>query len=242
MGLASQIPAITLCLCGAAPTSSWVSMLKCWLFRNSWHVNKCKSSKKNSKCWIHWLLPTQLLSMQCCCFWQAAVLHNTFVFFFSLCWEQVIVLMGLCVSGASFSMAQSTVPRVSELSIVFQTGFEYVWGSIIFTQPLFSITHSCEGLALQSFHCWRSTFQNVSCPLNTSCTVFWSQIPCSIPSEKTDFGWVAPGINQCERRQNLSLPLSAKLCAFSVWRTIVFPLFDLFDAYQNPLKSTTEMK
>lgn len=148
----------------------WVSVLKCWLFRTSWHVNKCKSSKKNSKCWIHWLLPTQLLSMQCCCFWHTSVLHNTFVFFISLHWEQVIVLMGLCVTGASFTIAQSTVPRHSELSIRFQTGFEFVWGFIILAGLLFSVTHLCEVLALKCFHCWRSSFQKVSCPLNTSCS------------------------------------------------------------------------
>lgn len=149
-----------------------LSLLKCWLFRNSWHLNKCNCSKKNSKCWIHWLLPTQLLSVQCCCFWHAAVLHCAFIVFFSLPWEQVVVLLGLCVTGASFTIAQSSVSRDSELSLRFQTGLECVWGSVISTQLLFSVTNSCWVLALKCFHCWRSNFQKVSCPLNSSCTVF----------------------------------------------------------------------
>lgn len=36
------------------------------------------------KCWTLCLLPTTLLSMQCCSFWHTAGLHNTFFFFFSL--------------------------------------------------------------------------------------------------------------------------------------------------------------
>lgn len=35
------------------------------------------------KCWTLCLLPTTLLSMQCCSFWHTAGLHNT-IFFFSL--------------------------------------------------------------------------------------------------------------------------------------------------------------
>lgn len=47
------------------------------------------------------------------------------------------------VTGASFTIAQSTVPGDSELSISFQRGFEYVWESIIFMQLLFSVTNLC---------------------------------------------------------------------------------------------------
>lgn len=42
-------------------------------------------ARKTEKCWIHWLLLTPLLTMQCCSFWHTAALHNTSFFsFFSV--------------------------------------------------------------------------------------------------------------------------------------------------------------
>lgn len=72
-------------------------------------------SRKTEKCWIHWLLLTPLLTMQCCSFWHTAALHNTSFFFSSFLWKRIIVLMGLCVTAASFTVAQSSLPRDTEL-------------------------------------------------------------------------------------------------------------------------------
>lgn len=225
-GLASRITAITLCLCGGAPASSSVTVLKCWLFRNSWHANKYKSSKENSKCWIHWLLPTQLLSMQCC-FWHTAVLHNTFVFFFSLHWEQVIVLMGLCVTHSPLHRALSA----ETLSWALGVRFECVWGSVIFTQLLFSVPNLFKVFSLKCFYCWRSNFQ-VSWPLNLISLVWFLLRKLT--------SWVAPGRNWCDRRQTWSLSFLAKLCASCVWKTNLSSLWLLWYLPWSPAIYNTD--
>lgn len=98
------------------------------------------------KCWTLCLLPTTLLSMQCCSFWHTAGLHNTF--FFSFLWKWIIVLTSLCVIAASFTIGQNTLPTDTELLEYLVSDRFWVWLGVY---HLHGTTVLCNKFLLSTF-------------------------------------------------------------------------------------------
>lgn len=154
--LSSRAIATALCMCVALPslpaakccTAAFLEWPDIWI--------TARAARKTGKCWILWLHPSPLLSMQRCSFWHTAGLHNSVVFFTFL-WKWIILLICLCIIAALHT-TEHTAQTLSCSSIKFHMGSECVWGSIIFTELLLSVTNSYYVLALRCFYCWRSNF------------------------------------------------------------------------------------